>query len=542
MGKHLLEIGDGSAWTFVNGAWHDGPGKALVVPEDIIRQDGRGIQGHHYAFLRDRVYDDLRISFRFRLFPHSDVGIILRARDPSRFYLLHFPDCGQASRAQHFWAAFSRMDDSGYLRIIKMELVRRIPSTNRLWHKAEVRVSGGSLSARIGETGLFEASDAGFRGAGRIGLYLFGRAEIREVSIEGVELQANPWDDGRLPATNWFNPCPDTEYGKWQRPRQLVRTPTGDLLLSYTVQERPYSGRVTHLTARSADNGRTWSRPQPVELPGGPGRDGRGVIHVFPDGVLRMMIPGEGTYSLAESHDGGRTWSSPEPVAIAPPPQGLKQIHLGPQAFLNLKDGSTVMFGYGSHSSTDPGASIYTWGSHHCQAFACRSTDNGRTWTPWVNVDGTLDGQDRPVDGNLDLTEVCGVQVGDGRIFALIRPIYSPWMWETWSSDGGRSWTPCVRGPFPGYATPNMLRTASGRVIVAHRLPGCTIHTSQDDGRTWDNGTLIDSAIWAMGSMLEVEPDTVLYVYWDSFESLMRAQFIRVTADGPFPITREEAL
>jgi hypothetical protein len=39
-----------------------------------------------------------------------------------------------------------------------------------------------------------------------------------------------------------------------------------------------------------------------------------------------------------------------------------------------------------------------------------------------------------------------------------------------------------------------------------------------------------------MGSMIEVEPDVVLYVYWDSFESLMRAQFIRVTPDGLEPV------
>jgi len=216
----------------------------------------------------------------------------------------------------------------------------------------------------------------------------------------------------------------------------------------------------------------------------------------------------------------------------------MKRLHLGPQAFVNLADGSVVMFGYGGHDSSLAAAAIFTWGSHHCQAFACRSEDNGRTWSEWANVDGTRDSSRDPVDGSLDLTEVCGVQTGDGRLLAMIRPIYSPWMWETWSSDGGASWTPCVRGPFPGYATPNMLRTASGAILIAHRLPGCTIHTSLDDGRTWDQGTLIDSAIWVMGGMIEVAPDVVLYVYYDSFESLMRAQFIRVTPSGLVPVER----
>jgi hypothetical protein len=193
------------------------------------------------------------------------------------------------------------------------------------------------------------------------------------------------------------------------------------------------------------------------------------------------------------------------------------------------------MLGYGRHASSISQASIYTWGSHHCQAFSCRSTDNGRTWSEWTNIDGTTDSSGDAVSGNLDMTEVCAAQTGEGSILALIRPIYSPWMWETWSHDHGLTWTPCRRGPFPGYATPNMLRTESGALLVAHRLPGCTVHTSLDDGLNWDQGTMIDSAIWVMGSMLEMEPDLVLYVYWDSFESLMRAQFIQVTEAGLQP-------
>jgi hypothetical protein len=80
-----------------------------------------------------------------------------------------------------------------------------------------------------------------------------------------------------------------------------------------------------------------------------------------------------------------------------------------------------------------------------------------------------------------------------------------------------------------------MLRTAGGAVLVAHRLPSMTVHCSRDDGHTWDNGTLIDGAVWVMGGMVEVEPDLVLFVYYDAHESLMRAQFIRVTRSGLMP-------
>jgi len=528
-----MRIGDGSAWTFVNGAWHDGPEDTLVVPGDLVREEGSGMQGHHYAFLHEAEYGDLHVRFRFRLTPHSDAGIILHAANPSDFFVLHFPDCGQADRAQHFWVALSRMDGSGWMRIVSMDLVRRVSSTNGLWHEADAHLIGERLHVRIDGRGVFEVSDAGLRGYGRSGAYLFNRAELRDVSLEGREGPIRPWAREKHPPKRWFHPRPEADYGKWQRPGQVVRTPGGDLLLNYTVQAEPYRGNVTPLVSRSSDGGRTWAKPEPVAGLKVGAWEGWGMVGVFPDGVLRMLVPGETSCRRAESPDDGRTWTEPQPVALAMSVPGLKRVHPGP--LVNLADGSVLMFGYGGHDSTVPGSSIFTWGSHHCRAFASRSTDGGKTWSEWANIDGTLASDGTPVDGNLDLTEVCGVEIGDGRILALVRPIYSPWMWETWSSDGGRTWTPCMRGPFPGYATSNMIRTASGAVLVAHRLPGCTVHTSLDDGLTWDRGTMIDSAIWCMGGMVEVQPDLVLYVYYDSFESLMRAQFIRVTPRGIVP-------
>ena len=144
----------------------------------------------------------------------------------------------------------------------------------------------------------------------------------------------------------------------------------------------------------------------------------------------------------------------------------------------------------------------------------------------------------------LDLTEPIGFERADGRLMALIRPIYSPWMWETWSHDGGKTWGPCVRGPFPGYAPSVPVRTESGLVMFPVRFPGLTIHTTTDDGMTWDGGgggTYIDTSIWAMGSMVEVEPNLVLFLYMDSFDGKTRAQYIRVQPDGTLhPATKTE--
>ena len=60
------------------------------------------------------------------------------------------------------------------------------------------------------------------------------------------------------------------------------------------------------------------------------------------------------------------------------------------------------------------------------------------------------------------------------------------------------------------------------------------IHLSFDDGHSWQAVT-IDTGCGAMGSMCEVEPDLVLYCYNGTFDTWVRAQFLRVTPGGLEP-------
>jgi hypothetical protein len=56
------------------------------------------------------------------------------------------------------------------------------------------------------------------------------------------------------------------------------------------------------------------------------------------------------------------------------------------------------------------------------------------------------------------------------------------------------------------------------------------VNLSRDNGLSWDEGTVIDYPFWAMGCLLEVEPDVLLctYMNWERDKPLL-AQRIRVT-------------
>ena len=524
-----IVIGNGEGWTFLPVDWKDTE-DGILRPSAVPREHAEaGMQGYRFAFHCAETVGDFKARFQARHDRgHSDVGLIFRAVGTCDFYVFHLPCCGQAYRAQHFWAAVSRMDHSGYLRIQKLAMVPRVDSLNEVWHDIEVDVAGDTLRAVIDGRGKFEVSGLDAR-SGAVGLMVFNEASIRDLDVDAKPLSAASWTDSDPQPVNWLHPYTGEEYGLWQKPQSLLRTATDEIALIFGVQERPYSGETTCLATRSHDNGRTWNAPEPLRESSDDPWGTKGRFHRFPDGEIRCLAAtDDGAFLLYDVSDDLREMSEPRVLDLGPVPEDMPALHVGPQAFLNQSDGSLQLFLYGGHDSSLAAADIRTWGAHHCRAFTSRSTDNGRTWSPLINIDGTVDPKGQPTAGNLDLTEVCCEESAPGTLVALIRPIYSPWMWETWSRDGGLSWSPCLRGPFPGFATPAMLKTASGVILVAHRLPGCTIHASFDGGHSWDRGTMIDSSIWVMGSMLEIEPDLVLYVYYDSFESKMRAQFIRV--------------
>jgi len=516
-----LRIGDGSEWAFINGAWTESPEGRIDCPETR--------DTHFLAFHLPQAFADVTIEFdlmtSYRETGSGDAGVILRAQDANHYYWVRFPWCGQQLRAKHFWAAISKVDASGCIRNIELAMIPGVPSETDRWYEVRVACSGQTIRVWVDGRPGPVATDATFA-AGRIGFAGYGGFSVRNIRVTGDAVAPARWDAGVRPPRNWVHPAPGLAGG--QNMPSLCRAPGGDLLLVIPSEK-------TSFIVRSSDNGRSWGEPQelPVALHGG-------VAHTTCGGRLLMQViradPRE--ILMAESQDDGRTWSEPVAAELtgewpSDPPQ------LSPYGpLLELPDGTLVRFLLGGMAS-NAGRNVVQWGSIHCQAFAVRSTDGGRTWSAPANLDrpswvGQAPGS---IDGCLDLTEPVAAVLDDGRILCYIRPIYSPTMWETFSDDGGRTWASARRGAFPGYA-PCMTRTSSGALLVAHRFPGHSINISRDNGLTWDQGTTVDFPVWAMGAMMEVEPEVVLFVYMDANREFLRAQRMRITAEGlePLPV------
>jgi len=506
-------------WSFVGGPWKESDDGIVTPPE--ARED------EYLAFDVGKAYADIEAEFEFRAdIPHSGAGLVVRAQDPSHYYLVHFPCCGQHFRAKHFWAAISKADGSGWLEILKMEMLHGIPSEIEVWHKARIVVQGNEIRLWVDGRPFPVVCDDDYK-EGYVGLeawtyYAGPSSSFRNIKIRGQETPKKPWNEALQQPKNWFHPY--LMGGGQQSTGGFVRTGDKSLLLNISDKQ----------LVRSTDSGRTWS---PVEAQGWEG----GYLVGTQDGrVLSFKSSEEEGTTISVSEDNGNTWLAPKKVVQAPFEPDRPMELVAPQGFMELQDGTLLSF----HTARDPSWKISMpkekvdydptreWGSAHFSSWSSRSTDGGYTWSAPVTLDGPPG-----VGMNFDLCEFSStMQTRSGKVLCLGRPIYSPWMWEVWSENNGESWGPTTRGPFPSYAcaTPGHA-TASGTLMVGGRMPGLGLHVSLDDGMTWKSYR-IGTDIWAMGDMYEVEPDLVLWVYMDSWYSNLRAQFIRITPDGAEPV------
>ena len=512
-------------WRFVGGRWEQDQDGLILPPMNLADEN--------LAFYTARAYGDFEAEFEFRWETQvTTAAFVFRAHDACHYYVLDFPTVGQHYRAEHFWATISKVDERGYREGLHMEMVHGVSSAIKLWHTARIRVQGDEIRVWVDGRPMTAIHDTTYEGAGRIGLATYSghgetpRGCYRNLRIRGEAVDASPWDEALRPRRNWG--VVDPEHGSGCS--NIVRAATGELLVMS-------AGRFW----RSDDNGQTWSGDEPLAEPLG------GLLHAAPNGRLEIYRTSGGPpfkIQRADSEDHGKTWSALQDVGDVTFPPDMPFVYgsFGACRLLETKDGSLLLFACAFPNLKESPyfhvqykgrmCALYQPSANYC----LRSTDGGKSWSEPVNMDGP------PYDGGFlqflkEGCEISAAETLDGKVLALIRPIYSPTMWEAWSEDGGRTWKPMSRGQFPMYAScSSMISTTSGALIIGGRFPGMAVEVSRDGGMTW-NFYRIDTASWANGAMFEIEPDVVLYIYGGRFfPERLRYQILRLTQTGMEPV------
>jgi sialidase-1 len=301
----------------------------------------------------------------------------------------------------------------------------------------------------------------------------------------------------------------------------VTKLANGDLLsvfyagyghVSLPREDLPNGGAIA--AVRSTDGGRTWSEPtiiidtplddrdsSVVQL-----SDGRLLCNFF---VYRGETPPEGALMaecmVAESTDNGETWS--EPWTVAPHFTGAEAVSA---PILELDDGDLLMPIYGF----DAGESRANY-----ESGVIRSADGGKTWGDYVMID------DDPAHAACE-PALC--KLPDGRILCMMRPT----MVQSYSDDGGRTWTEPNQVGFRGDA-PDVIHTSEGLLVCAARLNGTSAIVSDDLGETWRGPYQIDTVGGAYASLVEMEDGSILCVYYEEGAgSNIRATFFRAGVDG----------
>ena len=314
-------------------------------------------------------------------------------------------------------------------------------------------------------------------------------------------------------------------WGFWNFP-YMRKCADGSLLLCFSTREDAFLSieRAPSLY-RSRDGGKTW-KPDPMGKlkhlsPGvraaytrynkgkepvcGMGlsafcnlSDGSSITYYYH--AMRGDAPPRYVNSMWHSPDGGKTWHGPVDSPITVPGNALDRLGRGPAIWaraVQLPNGDLVTT---AHSRFK--------GDKKLLVIALGSSDKGRNW----HYLGTV-ARDETIDTE-GFTEPIVCNTADGALICFMRTQGGHPMYQSWSRDGGKTWSKPQKSGVLGVA-PDMHLLSNGVLACSYGRPRANIMFSADGtGRKWTNHmTIFPGHGTYYTTFEEIAPGRLLYVF-----------------------------
>ncbi len=294
----------------------------------------------------------------------------------------------------------------------------------------------------------------------------------------------------------------------WQGIPGLERTAGGRIFVTwYSGGTKEPDPQNTLLLATSDDQGHHFSAPVAIAGPANGARAFDPALWIDPTGKL-WLIFNRGNRKAARHGVFARTCSDPD----APSPAWSDEFRIGFDVPFSFRMNKPTVLSSGDWvlPVTYANEETHDWfaGNTQLQGVGI-SQDQGQTW----KLCGAVKAPPWALENMI-------VQLHDGRLWMLIRT-GSGFLWESYSDDQGRTWSPAAA---TAIASPGsrffIRRLASGNLLLVNHYhfkgrSHMTARISTDDGRTWNDGLLLDERAGVSYPDGVQDPNGLIWIVYD---------------------------